>query len=143
MFGWRRERARRREDRRWQDAEVLADVRQLLHDVQPERRGINVNPAPGAEDDLWASLNQRRDDVERRLLVLAAGHPSTTVQSSAEKLAVEVLNAAVHSHWHVIDILKGSSNIMTQLSFAQECHATALATCAELERAIKAAAHGK
>ena len=77
MLAWRLE------DRQWQDAEVVADVRQLLRDIDPMRRGANVNTAPGAEDALWKSLNERRDQVCKRILVLAAGHPSAAVQSSA------------------------------------------------------------
>jgi hypothetical protein len=63
MAGWRRERARRREERQWADAEIIADARQFLLDVDPVRRGLNANPSPGAEDAQWASLNQRREQV--------------------------------------------------------------------------------
>jgi hypothetical protein len=84
FLGWRRERTRSLQERQWQDAEVIADVQLLLHDIDPIRRGLNVNPAPEVEDAQWASLNQRRDQVRRRLLALAAGHASAAVRSSAE-----------------------------------------------------------
>jgi hypothetical protein len=43
-------RAQVRRDRQWLDAEVVADARQLLKDIDPQRRGINLSRAPGAED---------------------------------------------------------------------------------------------
>ena len=82
-LGSRHERARRLEERQWADAEVLADVRRLLYDVDPTRRGANVDTRPGAEDALWTTLRQRCDDVQRRLLVLYVGHPSAAIQSAA------------------------------------------------------------
>jgi hypothetical protein len=90
LLGWRRERTRGLQDRQWQDAEVIADVRQLLQDIDPIRRRASVNTAPGAEDAQWKSLNQRRDQVCRRLLVLAAAHPSAAVRSSAGKLEADL-----------------------------------------------------
>jgi hypothetical protein len=99
FLGWRRERTRSLQERQWQDAEVIADVRLLLHDIDPIRRGLNVNLAPGVEDAQWASLNQRRDQVRRRLLALAAGHASATVRSSAEKLEPQLFKAAVQAEW--------------------------------------------
>jgi hypothetical protein len=137
MAGWRRERARRREERQWADAEIIADARQFLLDVDPVRRGLNANPSPGAEDAQWASLNQRRDQVRRRLLVLAAGHASATVRSSAEKLEPQLFTAAVQAEWHVADVIKNRDN-PEHLGYARECHENAVATCAELERVVKA-----
>jgi len=142
MASWRRERARRREDRMSADAEVIADVRLLLHDIDPIRRGLNVNPAPGAEDAQWASLNQRRDHVRRRLLAIAAGHASAAVRSSAEKLEPELFNAAVQAEWHVADVIKSRDN-PEHLGYARERYDSAVAACAELERTIQAAARGK
>jgi hypothetical protein len=141
FLGWRRERTRRLQDRQWQDAEVVADVRQLLRDIDPMRRGANVNTAPGAEDALWKSLNERRDQVCKRLLVLAAGHPSAAVQSSAAKLDADLSKAVVHCEWHIHDLLQGRDN-PEQLKFAWECHENAVTASADLERAVKAAAQG-
>lgn len=142
MAGWRHERARRREDRQWADAEIVADARHLLNDIDPVRRGVNVNPAPGAEDAQWASLNQRRDQVRRRLFVLVAGHASAAVRSSAERLEPQLFKAAVQAEWHVDDVIKSRDN-PEHLGYARECYETAMATCAELEQAVKAAAQGK
>ena len=137
-LGWRRQQGQIRQARQWEDAEVLADVRRLLQDIDPIRRRANVNRAPGAEDALWSSPNQRRDEVRRRLLVLAAGHPSSAVQSSAEQLEVQLFTAAIQTEWHVSDLLKNRSND-EHLSFARERNEAALATAAELERAVKSA----
>ena len=141
-LGSRNERARRLEERQWADAEVLADVRRLLYDVDPARRGANVDTRPGAEDALWTTLRQRCDDVQRRLLILYVGHPSTAIQSSAEKLAAEAAKAVVQSEWHVQDLLKNNSND-EQFRVAHKCHETALASTAELERLVKATGAGK
>jgi len=142
FLGWRRDRSRRLEDRQWQDAEVVAGVGQLLRDIDPMRRGASVNAAPGAEDALWKSLNERRDQVCKRLLVLAAAHPSAAVQSSAATLEAELSRAFVHCEWHIDDLLMRRDN-PEQLKFAQGCHETAVATSADLDRAVKAAAQGK
>jgi len=142
MAGWRRERARRREDRLSTDAEVIADVRLLLHDIDPIRRGLNVNPAPGVEDAQWASLNQHRDQVRRRLLALAAGHASAAVRSSAERLEPQLFKAAIQAEHHVADVIKHRDN-PEHLGYARECYDSAVAACAELERTVQAAAQGK
>jgi hypothetical protein len=142
FLGWRRQRTQSLLDRQWQDAEVVADVRQLLQDIDPMRRGASVNTAPGAEDALWKSFNERRDQVCKRLLVLAAAHPSAAVQSSAGKLEADLSRAVVHCEWHIHDLLLRRDN-PEQLKFAQECHETAVATSADLDRAVKAAAQGK
>jgi hypothetical protein len=142
MVGWRHERARRREDRQWADAEIVADARHLLHDIDPDRRGLNVNTAPGAEDALWASLNQRRDEVRRRLLRMAAGHPSAEVQSAAGKLETCLFTAAVQAEWHVADVIK-RRDTPEQLGYARKSYESAMAASAELESAVKAAAQGR
>lgn len=142
MVGWRRERARRREDRQWADAEIVADARHLLHDIDPARRGLNVSTAPGAEDALWAGLNQRRDEVRRQLLRMAAGHPSAAVQSAAEKLEVSLFTAAVQAEWLVADVIKGRDT-SEQLGYAQKSYESAMAACADLESAVKDAGRGK
>jgi hypothetical protein len=134
-LGWHREQGERRQARRWEDAEVVADARQLLTDIDPVRCGINVNSAPGAEDARWTDLNRRRDDVRRRLLVMSTGHPSPGVRSSAKRLEVEVFNAAVQSEWHVSDLLRGR-DYAEHRARAQECHESALAVCARLESAV-------
>jgi hypothetical protein len=139
MLGWRRERARRAEDRQWADAEIVADAQHLLFDVDPVRRGVNVNPVPGAEDAQWASLNQRRDDVRRRLMRLTAGHPSIMVRSSAKKLEPLLFTAAVQAEAHVADLLNGRDTA-EHLRYARGRYDAAVAACADLEREVKTAA---
>lgn len=138
FFGWRREQRNSRQARRWQDAEVVAAVEHLLVDIDPLRRTVNANPAPGAEQKLWADLSQRRDDVRRQLLVLATGHPSGKVRSAAGKLEVDLFTAAVRSESLVRELL---SHRMTpeQVDMAVEPHQAATATCADLEQAMQKA----
>lgn len=35
--------------RRWTDAEVVADAKSLLIELDPQRRTLNADPTPGAE----------------------------------------------------------------------------------------------
>jgi hypothetical protein len=124
------------------DAEIIADARQFLLDVDPVRRGMNVNTAPGAEDAQWASLNQRRDQVRRQLFFLAAGHSSLAVRSAAKKLEPQLFTAAVQAEWHVADVIKSRDN-PEHLRYAQERYGNAMAALADLERTVKAAGQGK
>jgi hypothetical protein len=142
MAGWRRERARHSAERQLADAEIIADARQFLLDVDPVRRGMNVNTAPGAEDAQWASLNQRRDQVRRQLFFLAAGHSSLAVRSAAKKLEPQLFTAAVQAEWHVADVIKSRDN-PEHLRYAQERYGNAMAALADLERTVKAAGQGK
>jgi hypothetical protein len=57
--------------RRWLDAEIVADTQKLLIDLDPQRRTLNANPAN--EADLWKSLSQRKDQLDRQLLLLVNG----------------------------------------------------------------------
>jgi hypothetical protein len=140
--GWRRERERRREERQLADAEIIADARKFLLDIDPARRGVNVSKAPGAEDAQWASLNQRRDQVRRRIFFLAAGHPSLAVRSAAKKLDPQLFTASVQAEWHVADVIKGRDTA-EHLPYAQERYDKAMAALAELERTVQAAGQGK
>jgi hypothetical protein len=137
MAGWRRERARRREDRQWADAATIADARQFLFDVDPVRCGVNANKTPGVEDARWADLNKRRDQVQRQLFVLAAGHPSPAVRSAAGKLEPQLFTAAVQAEWHVADVINGRDNA-EHLSYAQKRYDNAATALADLEREVNA-----
>ena len=138
-LGWRQDQRERRQTRRWEDAEVLADAKGLLTDIDPMRRGINVDRTPGAEDELWVELNRRRDDVRRRLLVMANGHLSPAVRSAAKRLEVELFSAAVQSEWHVHDLLKGR-DFAEHRARAQEVYESAQTVLARLESAVEQAA---
>lgn len=132
----------RLQDRQWIDAEVMADVQRILTDIDPQRRTMNLNRAEGAEDELWAELDKRRDDVQRRLLVLGTGHSSEQVRTLAQRLAVEVFNAALQSRWTVNDMLR-RDEWREQFDSARETHETARATATELLGAIQTAGSGR
>jgi hypothetical protein len=133
-----REQRERRQARQWQDAEVLADVYRLLVDIDPARRGISVSSVDGVEDDRWADIGRRLDDIRTRLLRQASGHPSTEVQALARKLEAELAAATTHSRHHVSDLLR-RRDTPEQLQLAQESHEAAMATADELDRAVKSA----
>jgi hypothetical protein len=136
--GWRRETRLSRQARRWQDAEVVADARNLLVDIDPARRGINANPSPGAEVALWEDLTSRRDKVRRELMVLATGHSSEDVRTLAEKLEPQLFMAAVQTQWFVRYVLAGRPDSPSR-THAETSHATADATLGELDEAVQRA----
>ena len=142
MAGWRRERARRSEERQLADAEVIADARQFLFDVDPVRREVNVNTAPGAEDAQWASLNQRRDQVRSSSSSWPPGIYHSRSGRAAKKLEPELFTAAAQAEWHVADVIKGKDTA-EHLRYAQERYDNAVAALADLERTVKAAGQGK
>ncbi|HZO70465.1 MAG TPA: hypothetical protein VFB74_36160 [Kribbellaceae bacterium] len=127
----------RRHARQWEDADVVADVQALLSDIDPMRRTINLDPVEGAETARWEDLDARTKDVSRRLLRLGAGHPSHRVRTLAQRLAVEVLNAATATKWVVSDMLKGRDG--NYMEVAQRDHETANATALELKAAVESA----
>src|SRR5262249_60441412 len=141
-FGWRRETKQGRRARQWEDAHMVADIRQFLDEIGPLRRSASVsisNPDVDAERTRWVRLQQRGEDAQRLLLVIAAGHPSEAVQSSARKLAFELIFATLVTKLYVGDVLRRqiTADIQDQ---AFEAHKTALATADELEQAVKEAA---
>jgi hypothetical protein len=105
----RSDKAQALQARRWVDAEVVADAKSLLMDLDPQRRTVNVNPASGAEATLWNDLNQRRDQLYRQLLMLAAGHPSQEVAAAADELGLALLWTAQHSQFAVSELLATST----------------------------------
>jgi hypothetical protein len=135
----RSEKAQALQARRWIDAEVVADAKSLLMDLDPQRRTINVNPAPGVEAALWKDLHQRHDQLYRQLLMLAAGHPSREVAAAANELGLALLWTAQHSEFAVSELLASRINLKL-IEAAQERQATAQEAAEKLAIAIKDAA---
>lgn len=131
----RADRRRNREDRQYQDAEVVAEAWQLLIDVDPERRGINMSADPAAEYEQWVALRERMNQVGKQLLWLAAGRPSADVRTAAGHLSSALNRAVVASEWHVRD-MQAHRDPDPTLSRAQEAHAEAVALSEQLEKAI-------
>jgi hypothetical protein len=135
----RSDKAQALQARRWIDAEVVADAKSLLMDIDPQRRTFNANPASGVEADLWRDFNQRCDQLYRQLQMLAAGHPSQDVATSANELGLALLWTAQQSQFAVSAVLNGSFS-MKLIEAAQERHATAEAAAERLATAVKDAA---
>jgi hypothetical protein len=131
------ERARR--ERLWSDAEVVADIEQLLVDTDPVRRGANASASP-AEDEMWAGLARSAGRSEGRLHVLAIGHPSENVREMAKSLPRVVWSAYVASRMHVSEVLRPSQGSGEAFSDAQARHRDALDALGTLEAAITSAA---
>lgn len=138
----RSDRTQRLQARRWIDAEVVADAKQLLMELDPQRRTLNLDPTPGAEAELWKGLNQRRDDLYKQLLLLSAGHPSQQVAAAANELGLGLLWTAQHSQFAVSELSAHRLNPQW-IEAAQERHRTAEAAAIKLESAIKDAAAPK
>ena len=137
----RQQQQERRQGRQWQDAEVLAEVYRLLVDIDPARRGMSVSRTPGAEDDRWAGIGRRSDEVRTQLLRLASGHPSVEVQSLARDLEVELSKAVSFSRNYIDDLLR-NRDTPEGLRAAQECHESAVAAAGALDAAVKTAGAG-
>jgi hypothetical protein len=131
----RADRRRNREDRQYQDAEVVAEAWQLLIDVAPERRGINISADPAVENEQWVALKERMQQVGKQLLWLAAGRPSADVRAAAGQLSSALSRAVVASEWHVRDV-QARRDPEPSLSRAQEAHAEAMTLSERLEKAI-------
>lgn len=110
--------------RRWIDAEVVADAKSLLVDLDPQRRTLNVDRTPGVEIDRWKDLTERVDQLYRQLLMLGSGHPSAEVSTAANELGLALQWTAHYSQWAVIDLLAGRT-ITQQFQEAKERHTAA------------------
>jgi len=131
----RSDRRQNREDRQYQDAEVVADTRQLLIDVLPERRGMNLSSDPVAERQRWALLYERMQQISKQLQWLAAGRTSANVRAAAQDLSASLYRAVFASEWHTRD-LQDHRDPEPTLSRAQAAHAEADALTTQLEHAI-------
>jgi hypothetical protein len=135
----RSNRSRDRQQQRWLDADVLAGVRQLLTDIDPVRRGINLSPDPAVEHERSESLSKRQQLADRELLRLASGHPSESVRTAARELAVALVRATYDSEWHVRDVL-AQRDPTAGLARAQQAHIDARAAVDKLDRSVDSAA---
>jgi hypothetical protein len=124
--------------RQWLDADVVADVRQLLTDISPERRGINLSPDKAAESKKSAALSERSQQVDRNLLRLAAGHSNAVVAEWAHNLSGALVRAVYASEWYVRDLVAGRNN-EDRLTAAQTTYTQAVEAAKELEHAVKKA----
>jgi hypothetical protein len=138
----RRDKTQALQARRWVDAEIIADARKLLTDLEPQRRTLNVNPTPGVEDDLWKDLNQRKEQVDRQLMLLAAGHPSKAVATSATELGLALVWLAQQTQFAVREVLANRDFLML-VDAAQERYKTAETALDKLTTAAEYAATPK
>lgn len=126
------------QERRWLDAEVVADAQTLLMDLDPTRRTINVNTDRSVEAKLWEDLNRRRDELYRQLLLLAAGHPSQEVEEAARELSTALLLTAQYSLFAVTQVY-GLITSPGLIEEARDKHAMAEKAAAKLVAAVKSA----
>jgi hypothetical protein len=72
----RNDRAKQRREQQRNGSDVVADVDQLLMDLAPERRGINLG-TPDVEAERWKGYNERIQRLYRELVKLAAALADT------------------------------------------------------------------
>ncbi len=89
-----------------------------------------------------ALLNERKNQVSKQLLWLAAGHSAVAVRERAGLLSAAIDRAVTASEWHVRDTQAGREP-EPWLSTAQLAHTEAEALTAELQRVVTEAAEGK
>lgn len=142
VMRFRRENAQALQARRWIDAEIIADARRLLIDLEPYRRTINVDPTAGVEAGLWKSLNQRKDQVDRQLMLLAAGHPSQSVATAATELGLALVWLA-HQSQRAVQAVLANRDVLELVKDAEERYKNTEAAATKLEKAVKDAAAPK
>jgi hypothetical protein len=135
----RRDKKQALQARRWADAEIVADAQKLLIDLNPQRRTINANPAPGVEDALWKTLNERQDQLDRQLLSLGNGHPSPKVAAAATELALALVWLA-HQSQFAVQALLANRDFLKLVDNAMQRYETADAAASKLAAAVAAAA---
>jgi hypothetical protein len=124
------------ESQQWRDSELVAEVGGLLADINPARRGMNLNPDLAREGEKSAALAERQRRVVRDLTRLGVGSPAHEVRESARLLSDAVARAATASEWYVRDLQAPSGRDMQQsLAAADEAHAKAT----ELEQQLAVA----
>jgi hypothetical protein len=142
IMQFRRDTAQNLQARRWVDAEIVADATALLMDLDPQRRTINANVDSSVEANLWKDPSQRKDQLYKQLLLLAAGHPSQDVAASADELGLELLWLAQRSQF-AVSALRANRNFHKILVSAQERHKAAETALGKLTIATKDAATPK
>jgi hypothetical protein len=133
----RDERVKQRHEQQRDDSDVVADVDQLLMDLAPERRGINLG-TPEVEAVRWKGYDERIQRLYRELVKMATGHPVEAVQTLASDLSSSILRAGYQSQWYVADLLSHRHDTPV-LATAQAEHAAAESLLAQLNGAVKAA----
>jgi hypothetical protein len=132
LNGVRQDRADR-DRRRDQAAEILAEARALLTDANPDRLGMNANPA--TFEQTFTDLGDRWQRTRVPLLTIGAGHPSERVRYYARQLEVAIAGTLTMSRWHVRDLLE-NRDARDARNTANQHHAEATRLLGELEQAI-------
>lgn len=127
--------------RRWLDAETIADVQKLLIDLDPYRRTLNAQ-TPDVEADLWKGLNERKDQLDRQLLLLGAGHPSQQVAAAANELDLALVWLA-HLSQLALQALLANRDFQRLVEDAAKRHEAAHAAMKRLADAVNEAATPK
>jgi hypothetical protein len=130
------DREQRALERQWLDAEVVGEAARLLADIDPDRRSMSLTREEGAEAKLWEELDARRVEVQRRLLVMGAGHPQQAVRELADQLATDLHNAANASKWQVNDMLRHRGD-GEWMEVARTQHREATGTLGDLKLAVQ------
>ena len=88
---------------------------------------------------MWKDLNQRKDQLYKQLLLLAAGHPSQDVATAADELGLALLWVAQQTQFAVWELL-AHRDFVRLVEAAMKRYETAQAALGRLTRATKDAA---
>jgi hypothetical protein len=97
-----------RDQRRDRAAEVIAEVKALLTDLNPERLGFNAHE--GTFDTSFTRLEERWQRLRVPLLTLWGGHPSKQVRDLSRDLEIAATNTLINGKWFVVDLLRGKDS---------------------------------
>jgi hypothetical protein len=107
LQGRRQDRADR-DQRRDRAAEVIAEVKALLTDMNPERLGFNARQE--TFDMTLAELEERWQRLRVPLLTLWGGHPSKEVRDLSREIEIAAGNTLIDGKWFVADLLRGKDH---------------------------------
>ena len=110
--------------RRVRTAEVLAEVRTLLNDANPDRIGINASKERSPA--LLADLRERHDRLRVPLLTTLGSGPSPEVRHLGVLLEMALNNAIAADESFVRELLDGTRDVLPVRQEALEHHTTAM-----------------
>jgi hypothetical protein len=122
--------------RRERAAEILAEARAFLTDVDPDPLGLGASDETSPQ--VLTELGERRERTRIPLLTMAGSHPSREVRSLARQLEVEMASTLHVTRLFISDLLR-NRDVEPARENANRHHAQALGLLDQLVDAIQRA----